>query len=182
MCDFLQNSRWIKYWLLALSQSDCRILARCIIMVIMTIAIWFAQKDTSNKFPHFNLFTYLRLGCWSINCIWYSQLFSNRVRNYGYASVYYTSYHNKKCVHYVKLRYQRETTNHSKWVTHCRENIYRVYTKKYCTSHAFLSCRYCVATNFVNTSNECWDWPRHISVFIGVNRFTQVKRLMINHS
>ena len=24
-------------------------------MIIMTIAIWFAQKDTSNKFPDFNL-------------------------------------------------------------------------------------------------------------------------------
>ena len=98
MCNLLQNSRWIKYWLLALSQSDCRILTICIIMIIMTIAMWFAQKDTSNKFPDFNLFTYLQLGClaqfslnnvhkrglkhhhfislqlgcWSIHCIWYS--------------------------------------------------------------------------------------------------------------
>ena len=94
MSHLLQNSRWIKYWLLALSQSDCRILTRCIIMIIMTIAIWFAQKDTSNQFPDFNLFTYLQLGCWSINYIWYSQ-FSNRVRNHGYTSVYYTSYHNQ---------------------------------------------------------------------------------------
>ena len=85
MCNLLQNSRWIKYWLFSLNQSDYRIFNQ----IIMTIAIWFAQKDTSNKFPDFNLSTYLQLGCWSIHCIWYS----NSVRNHGYTSVYYTSYH-----------------------------------------------------------------------------------------
>ena len=95
MRNLLQNSRWMKYWLLALSQSDCRILTICIIMIIMTIAIWFAQKDTSNKFPDCNLFTHLRLGCWSIHCIWYSH-FSNMVRNHGYTSMFTMSHYDIK--------------------------------------------------------------------------------------
>ena len=159
------------------SQSDCRILTRCIIMIIMTIAIWFGKKDTSNKFPDFNLFTYLQLGCWSIHCIWYSQ-FSNRVKNHGvYVSVLYQLSQSR--FHNVTLGYQRQTTNHSKWVAHCRENIHRVYLK---TTALHYACRYCVANNFVNRSDECCDWPRYIDVFIGVNRFTQVILLMINPS
>ena len=216
-------------------------------MIIMTIAIWFAQKDTSNKFPDCNLFTYLQLGCWSIHylaphrgrarycnahvclsvcvfvcpcfrkiskcnisaisqpitmkfgtytggaagevchlwlpcCIWYSQ-FSNRGRNHGYTctSVYYTSYHNQDFTmsHYDIKDRQQITAN--EWPI-----VGKIYTgcmqQKYCTSHSFLSCRYCVANNFVNTSNECCDWPRYIGVFIGVNRLTQVILLMINPS
>ena len=184
MCNLLQNIRWIKYWLLALSQSDCRIFNQMCNHDNNDNCYLICPKRYPTSFQTL-ITTYLQLGCWSIHCIWYSQ-FSNRVRNHGYTvSVLYQL--SQARFHNVTLRYQRQTTNiltANEWpivgkiytgcVTVCKKND--------CTSHSFLSCRYCVANNFVNTPSECCDWPRYIGVSIGVNQFTQVILLMINPS
>ena len=51
--------------------------------------------------------------------------------------------------------------------------MYRSYAKCW-TSQLSLPYRYCEVNNFVrHIKYESWEWPRHLYVFICLNRFTQ---------